>query len=64
MIYLNSSAVHAASYNTNTATLTIWFQEGKRGYDFFGVPETVFRGLVTAQSPGTFYNDYIRDRYT
>ena len=63
MIYLNSSAVHATIYNANTATLTIWFQQGDQGYDFYRVPETVFRGLVTAKSPGTYYHENIRGRY-
>lgn len=64
MIYVNSSAVHATFYNINTATLTIWFQQGDQGYDFYRVPEAVFRGLVTANSPGTYYNEHIRGRYS
>ena len=63
MIYLNSSAVYATIYNASTATLTIWFQQGDRGYDFYRVPETVFRGLTTASSPGTYYHRHIRGRY-
>ena len=64
MIYLNSSAVHATFYNTATSTLTIWFQQGDDGYDFYRVPEGIFRGLVTAASPGAYYNEHIRGRYT
>lgn len=63
MIFFNSSAIHAASYNESTATLTLWFQQGKQGYDHYSVPNAIFQGLVQAQSPGRYYNDNIRDRY-
>lgn len=36
---------------------------GGNEYDFCGVPEAVHEALMSASSKGTFYNDYIRDRY-
>jgi hypothetical protein len=36
---------------------------GRNEYDFCGVPETVYQGLMSASSKGTYYNDHIRDRY-
>ena len=32
-------------------------------YDYYGVPQSVYEGLLRARSAGTYYNDYIRDRY-
>ena len=32
-------------------------------YDYCGVPEAVFNGLLRASSKGSYYNDHIRDRY-
>ena len=63
MQYLNSSAIWAVQYNPGTRTLTIWFTSGSRGYDYYGVPETVYLGLINASSKGRYFNDYIRDQY-
>ena len=63
MIYLNSSAIHAVSYNSTTKTLTIWFTSSGRGYDYYGVPDYVYEGLLNAGSKGQFFNAYIRDQY-
>jgi hypothetical protein len=32
-------------------------------YVFCGVPESLYRGLISASSPGTYYDQYIRGRY-
>ncbi|RDS76817.1 KTSC domain-containing protein [Alteriqipengyuania lutimaris] len=58
----SSSAISSASYNPVTGGLHIVFTSG-RGYDFCGVPEAVWRGLCSAGSTGTFYNEVIRDHY-
>lgn len=42
--------------------LTIWFDSGGR-YDYFGVPEHVYTGLLRAESKGRYFNQFIRDRY-
>ena len=63
MIYLNSTAIHAVSYNPTTKTLTIWFTSSGRSYDYYGVPESVYEGLLNAGSKGHYFNVYIRDQY-
>lgn len=63
MQYLNSSAISAAQYNPGTKTLTIWFTSGGQGYDYYGVPERVYLGLLSAPSKGQYFNLYIRDQY-
>lgn len=63
MIKLNSSSIRAADYDSSRRLLYIWFRHNGP-YTFFHVPEHVFAGLVSAASPGTYYNDHIRGRYT
>lgn len=62
MPILRSSAIHRAEYRNGT--LSIWFVESGGPYDFYGVPEYVYNGLLSARSAGTYYNDHIRDRYS
>lgn len=62
MIPVNSSAIRAVGYDTNTARMRIAFVEGQT-YDFCRVPQKVFDGLLHASSKGSYYNVHIRDRY-
>lgn len=62
MIRVSSSAIITIGYDASTRRMKIQFVEGHT-YDFCGVPESVFSGLLRASSKGTYYNDHIRDRY-
>ena len=62
MIRVNSSAIVAAGYDPQTKQMKITFMQGHT-YDFCGVPQHVFDGLIQATSKGTYYNEHIRDRY-
>jgi hypothetical protein len=62
MVFLNSSALLAVDYDAWSKILTIQFTSGGL-YTFNGVPEWVFHGLISAASPGRYYNHYIRGRY-
>ena len=62
MIRVNSSAIIAVGYDPQTRRMKIKFSQGDT-YDFCGVPEHIFQGLLRAGSKGTYYNDHIRDRY-
>lgn len=62
LIPVRSSAVEAVGYDPLSRRLRIRFTGG-REYDFCGVPESVYRGFIEAPSKGTYYNDYIKDRY-
>ncbi|TWF53303.1 KTSC domain-containing protein [Neorhizobium alkalisoli] len=61
---LKSSAIGRAEYNDATSTLSIWFVESGGPYDYYHVPEQVYIGLINARSAGSYFNDYIRDRYS
>lgn len=43
-------------------TLSIWFH-GSGRYDYYNVPEHVYRALMSASSKGTYFNNHVRDRY-
>jgi len=62
MTSVNSSAIEAVGYDPSTRRMCIRFTGGKE-YDFCGVPESVYRGLMSSGSKGTYYNDHIKDRY-
>lgn len=62
MIRVSSSAIRAIGYDATTRSMKITFTEGHT-YDFCGVPEGVFNGLLHASSKGRYYNDHIRDQY-
>jgi len=61
---LRSSAISAVDYNPASSTLRIWFVQSGGPYDYYGVPQSIYEGLLRARSAGTYYNDYIRDRYS
>lgn len=62
MTPVNSSAIEAVGYDPSAARMRIRFTGGNE-YDFCGVPEAVYRGLMSAQSKGRYYNDHIKDCY-
>ncbi len=64
MCYLNSSAIVAVDYSSDSRLLHIWFPSKDEPYTFYGVPERIYLGLVNAASPGTYYNNYIRGNYS
>jgi hypothetical protein len=63
MVTLNSSAIVAADYDSASRLLYLWFPNNGP-YTFYGVPESIFYGLISASSAGSYYNSHIRGRYT
>jgi len=53
-----STCVASASYNIFTQTLTIAFQHGDTLEYHVAIP--IALGLIAAESPGRFFNEYIR----
>ncbi|WP_189338318.1 KTSC domain-containing protein [Sphingobium sp. SCG-1] len=51
-----------AGYEEPSRTLWLWFEGGEK-YAYQNVPADVFNALCHAESAGTFFNDYIKDRY-
>jgi hypothetical protein len=62
MIVVRSTAIYSVGYDPQTMRMRIVFSD-RDAYDFCGVPQHVYEGLLTAHSKGQFYNAYIRDRY-
>ena len=63
MLILGSSAIYGVAYIPTTKVLTVWFQHGKHSYDYYGVPQSVYDGLLSAPFKGRYFNLYIRDQY-
>lgn len=63
MPFLNSSAIARAEYDARTKTMQLWFRGGTHAYDFYNVPEVVYRGLLQASSAGSYYDQHIKGRY-
>jgi KTSC domain len=52
----------AVGYDAQSRRMKIAFAQGHT-YDFCGVPQQIFDGLLRASSKGSYYNDFIKDRY-
>ncbi|MCF8003890.1 MAG: KTSC domain-containing protein [Chromatiaceae bacterium] len=57
-----SSAIRAVGYDSGTRRLRIQFTSGQ-SYDFCGVPPSIYDGLRSASSKGSYYDHHIRHRY-
>jgi hypothetical protein len=62
-VRLNSSAIECVSYDESTHRMIVDFVGSGSSYDYCGVPKEIFNGLISAQSAGRFYNEYIKDKY-
>ena len=60
---VSSSAIQRIEYDELSHRLQITFTSGKT-YTYYGVPRSVYESFLHASSKGTFFNDYIKDRYT
>jgi hypothetical protein len=63
MPFFNSTAIARAEYGASTRQLQIWFRGGRGPYTYFGVPEQIYVGLLTAPSKGRYFDRFIRDVY-
>lgn len=59
---LRSSNLQSADYDAASQTLTVGFRGGGV-YEYYGVPETIFSGLLHAASAGRYLHRWIRTRY-
>lgn len=57
-----SSAVSSIGYDERSSVLEVEFESGAV-YDYFEVPEKVYKDLLEASSIGSFVSKRIRDRY-
>jgi len=59
---ITSSNIRSIGYDLQSATLEVEFTSGDV-YQYFNVPEHLYRGLMGASSHGQFLNDYIKYSY-
>ncbi|MGH9891236.1 MAG: KTSC domain-containing protein [bacterium] len=57
---VTSSVIVSVGYDAASQTLEIEFRSG-RVYQYFGVPEHVYSGLMGAASRGNYFDTHIRD---
>jgi hypothetical protein len=62
MISVRSSAIRAVGYDPIDMRMRILFAQG-HSYDFCRVPSHIYNGLMSASSMGSYYNNFIKDRY-
>ncbi|MGI6098892.1 MAG: KTSC domain-containing protein [Kiritimatiellia bacterium] len=59
---VTSSSIAAVGYDPSTMTLEIEFKHGAV-YQYFDVPEAVYRELMNADSKGIYFNSMIRGAF-
>ena len=59
---VQSSNLASVGYDREKGILEVEFNNG-RIYQYFGVPEAVYIGLMNAPSHGQFFHEHIRDVY-
>ncbi|MBB6522282.1 KTSC domain-containing protein [Pseudoteredinibacter isoporae] len=62
-VYVRSSAIRKVGYESASQRMYIDFNDSDPYYEFYGVPESVFKEFVNADSVGRYYHDYIKDQY-
>ena len=59
---VSSSNIASVGYDPQRHVLEVEFLGGAV-YQYYGVPEQVYRGLMSARSHGTYFSAYIRTSY-
>ncbi len=59
---VSSSNIRSIGYDPGAHVLEIEFHGGAV-YQYFEVPESIYQGLINAQSHGSFLHAHIRDKY-
>lgn len=62
MVRVTSSAMDAVGYDKDKQRLFIKFKQGDT-YTFCKVPESIHQGLMTAASKGSYYDNFIKDKF-
>ena len=63
LVEVESTMISHVGYNPASGELTVVFREAGDSYVYQNVPEDVYTGLVTAESPGRFFHANIREAY-
>ncbi len=59
---VSSSNISSIGYDSNSQTLEIEFNTGGI-YQYYGVNQDLFNGLMSASSHGSFFHENIRGKY-
>lgn len=59
---VNSTDISSVGYSPDSRTLEIEFNSGGI-YQYFNVPENIYKALMNASSHGKYFNQNIRDIY-
>ena len=59
---LDSSNLESAGYDEASQTLEVEFKNGTL-YQYFDVPESIYIGLINADSPGSYLAQTIKGTY-
>jgi hypothetical protein len=60
---VDSSLIKSVSYDPATSVLTVVMAEGNETYEYKGVPESVYKELMTAESKGTYFVKNIKGKF-
>lgn len=60
---VSSSAIRSVGYDASKRILEIQFTSFTT-YRYRNVPESIYYGLMNASSKGTYFNRYIKDRFS
>ena len=60
---LNSTFLQEATYDSSRRMLTVVFKNG-RTYSYQNVDQSIFQGLINADSSSRFFGTQIRGRFT
>ena len=63
MQQVHSSNILSVGYEPENRLLAVEFNGG-RIYEYYGVPDTVHRGLMQANSKGSFFHQAIKGQYS
>lgn len=63
IVSVSSTCLSEVEYDLATQILTVTFVESGATYNYYGVPESDYEGLVHALSVGEEYNDRIKYDY-
>lgn len=59
---VNSSQIVSVGYNPALSVLEIEFQSGQV-HQYAGVSQSIYAGMITANSPGSYFYANIKGRY-
>jgi hypothetical protein len=62
-VSIDSTVLATAQYDATEPTLRLEFRSGAV-YLYFNVPSSIYEGLLTAESKGSFFSRHIRPAFT